>query len=423
MDRQKLVRTYRRALRYPWMAYGVFPAIRKVMLLRSKWQKKGRMAPTVENMAASGQKVTPDLEARTDFFPPSGATTEQVAEYVWNGPRIIRQFFEATARGSVARGKMYVGSLYGCYRLTMPPTFAATIEGGRIDAKTGFLMDRKGQILIESNVSRLEEMDRYRLADVVHEPHQTLEGAIVSLVHPWASNYAHWLLDFLPRVILAERLGFAGRYALLEKRPGFNAASLGCLGIPPERIVDLGHPFGQAERLFVPVTARGTLMPRPEYVAEIRKRSHASVGMTDAAPSRRLYISRKAAERAIVNEAELLPILEKRGFEILQPETMTFEQQVAAFAEAEILAGPHGAGMYNGMFMQPGSMVLEIMNVVRWELSAQRLARLLDVEHWHIHAENRDFADWKTYVNSKEFELSLDRAIEFQAWSRQRRKG
>jgi capsular polysaccharide biosynthesis protein len=195
-------------------------------------------------------------------------------------------------------------------------------------------------------------------------------------------------------------------------------SSLLCLGISRERIIESAAKSIEVERLLIPVTAKATLMPRPEYMAEISRRSREGVGKAAAKPTRRLYISRKAAERSIVNEAELIPVLQKHGFEILQPENLSYEEQVAAFAEAEILMGPHGAGMYNGLFMSPPSMVIEVLNEARWELSAMRMCRLLGIDHWHIHAQNKDFSNWLTYIEPREFERSLASALGFMDWKR-----
>jgi capsular polysaccharide biosynthesis protein len=420
MNRTTVRNLYRRALRWPILAYGVLPAVEKVGLVFSKTRSRGKMAPVVEKLAQEsarlGLEVRSDLPPRLEFYPASGADAAQVGEHVWRGKGLILRFYDAAANASIARGKEYFGMLYGCQRLELPATFTAWVPNARIDAKTGMTLTESGEILKEANFNRIRDEDRCRLAEVSQIQHERHEGEFVCLVHPWSTNYAHWLLDLLPRVVLAQKHGFEGSFLIPKTAHGFLAASLRCLGVSEDRIVRTDAPHLQVERLLAASPAEIGLKSRPEYVREIGDRMRAAVGNAKEPPTRRLYISRKAAERSIVNEGELRPILDKRGFEILQPENLSFEEQVAAFAEASVLIGPHGAGMYNALFMRPPGLVVEVLNEARWEISVVRLARMLGLEHWHIHAENRDFATWDTYAEPKAFERSLDQALEFLEW-------
>ena len=58
-----------------------------------------------------------------------------------------------------------------------------------------------------------------------------------------------------------------------------------------------------------------------------------------------------------------MPILAKRGFEMVAPGTLSFRDQVALFASAEFIAGPHGAGLTNILFSPANAKVLEIFPV------------------------------------------------------------
>ena len=48
------------------------------------------------------------------------------------------------------------------------------------------------------------------------------------------------------------------------------------------------------------------------------------------------------------------------GFAIVRPEELTFDEQVATFARARVIAGPHGAGLSNVAFAPAGCLVFEI---------------------------------------------------------------
>lgn len=76
---------------------------------------------------------------------------------------------------------------------------------------------------------------------------------------------------------------------------------------------------------------------------------------------RRIFISRKFANyRTVVNEDELLPVLKKYDFEVVHLENLSIDQQIKLLSETRFLAGAHGAGLTNMLWMKEGSDVLEI---------------------------------------------------------------
>ena len=78
-----------------------------------------------------------------------------------------------------------------------------------------------------------------------------------------------------------------------------------------------------------------------------------------AAPlSPRVFISRRATlARRIANEDEALAALAPLGFRAYTLEEMSFADQVRLFAQAEIIVGPHGAGMMNLAFSTNAKVV------------------------------------------------------------------
>jgi capsular polysaccharide biosynthesis protein len=75
----------------------------------------------------------------------------------------------------------------------------------------------------------------------------------------------------------------------------------------------------------------------------------------------RLYVSRAGqSDRNVVNEAELRSTLAAHGFEIVKPEAWSLPRQVAAFADAEAVCGPHGAGLVNFVYADDSATLLEL---------------------------------------------------------------
>ena len=76
---------------------------------------------------------------------------------------------------------------------------------------------------------------------------------------------------------------------------------------------------------------------------------------------KRLYVARGAApRRRVLNEAAVEKLLAGFGFTSVNPGALSLKDQVALFADAEIVVGAHGAGLTNCVFMAPGSAVVEL---------------------------------------------------------------
>jgi capsular polysaccharide biosynthesis protein len=87
-----------------------------------------------------------------------------------------------------------------------------------------------------------------------------------------------------------------------------------------------------------------------------------AAGLRDGKPTRRLFVTRRLLVRARVrNEDELMDVAAGFGFEEVMPETLPFRDQMKLFAEAEIVAGSHGSGLANAIFMAPGTGMCEVV--------------------------------------------------------------
>ena len=90
----------------------------------------------------------------------------------------------------------------------------------------------------------------------------------------------------------------------------------------------------------------------------------------------RLYISRGSVPntRRVRDEPALERALADLGFTTLRLEHMGVSEQAKAFDAAEIIVAPHGAGLANIVFCQPGTAVVELfaaeyVNPVFWRLA------------------------------------------------------
>lgn len=201
---------------------------------------------------------------------------------------------------------------------------------------------------------------------------RTFEAGL-SLVGPWTDNYYHWHLDYLSR--LAPILESDDRDPPLLLPPDTTSwmrESLRLLGFTETDWTVLDGRRATVERLTVPTMPRGTPetargLEYLEYTynaasirvvaSEMRSRS------SDSLPDElrdvdRVFVSRRGADRRFVrNLYELRPILEEYGVRIVRPEQYSVAAQVELFGNADLVVGPHGAGLTNLLFTEDATCV------------------------------------------------------------------
>ena len=186
-------------------------------------------------------------------------------------------------------------------------------------------------------------------------------------------NYYHWMLDYLPRLMLA---GADVRLLVNEARAPFQDECFALLGIDADRLV--GAPDAVQivcdELQAAPVPVRQMRLDgaalawlRGDFAAK------ALVGASAGAPMstrRRLYVSRKDASlRRVVNEAELFDALEPLGFELVIGGDLSVAEQVRLFSGADLVVAPHGAALTNLVFTNPGALLVELSAAQRVQYS------------------------------------------------------
>jgi capsular polysaccharide biosynthesis protein len=215
-----------------------------------------------------------------------------------------------------------------------------------------------------------------------------------------STNYAHWLLDSLPRLAMldaADRaLGRPAKIIINTHRALFQSETLAMLGISDDRLLELAYPgVYTARRCFVPNTASGSgtspLVLQPDAVAWLRAAllPKAASGAMQATPraikgGRRLFISRLAegpGKMRLVNHKAVIDAVSRLGFEVVSLGSMSVAEQIGLFAQASVVAGPHGAGFANMAFASQGALLVELMGprVAREYGPTQFYARLTSV--------------------------------------------
>ncbi|MCO6429930.1 MAG: glycosyltransferase family 61 protein [Deltaproteobacteria bacterium] len=184
---------------------------------------------------------------------------------------------------------------------------------------------------------------------------------IISLTSACCYCFYHWMMDSLPKVVLAEMTGYTGQYlvppAVMTR---WVEESMALLGIDPARIVRSGKNIVRTERLYIPTYFSGfNNRSHREIITEYRRRMLERIRPEN---HKRLFIPRKpsAALRRITNHEEVSHFLGTHGFYETYFEDHSLTEQIALAAGAESLVAPHGSGMVHTLFMKPKSTVIEL---------------------------------------------------------------
>ena len=207
------------------------------------------------------------------------------------------------------------------------------------------------------------------------------------------ADYGQWLVEGLPRLALVEErfnladLGFIVSACRGRAMGEVYEDSLALFGIRRDQIVEVGEEPVAVDRLIYPspMTARPWhIAPRCVSVLEqlaARVRAHPS-----GRP--RVYVSRNDGDRRrLVNEAELLPALRQQGFLIVEPEFLTFYQQIGLFRNARIVVGSHGAALTNVAFAAGSPTLLALTSPTTQDDFFSTLMSLKRGRYLSLHGE------------------------------------
>jgi len=248
----------------------------------------------------------------------------------------------------------------GVYRQRQ--VFAARLRGARVHFPSGAVLTRDNTVIVES------ALDSYRLKQTGifgarRTPPVRLPGTMTTIWYRLSEGYYHWLLDSLTRLAA---LPSDTPLTLLLPNPATPLQEASLRLFLPESVTVMRVDPGvyEPDLLLMPsflINKNSAWLP-PTLAKPLRERVFSRLELTPDVPgTRRLYISRgDAPKRRLLNEAEIIAYLSARGFEIVLGSTLSFEDQVRLFHDADIVVGAHGAGLSNLLFASPQTRVLEL---------------------------------------------------------------
>jgi capsular polysaccharide biosynthesis protein len=250
----------------------------------------------------------------------------------------------------------------GCY----------VIRNARV-ARDGLVAD--GALVLCSDALNLQsDYVQPRLDALATLPARRIPGQVVCVFGPGYPVWGHWLVDFLPRLHLLRLAGYKIerlRFLLPTDCPPFGIDLLRRTGVAEENIVlyDPGTEQIQVEELIWPTVLRKGSRLHSLFAEATRSwtRFVIPAGLSPGG-KRRLFVSRTrfGSTRHLTNRARIEAMAASAGFDMIYPEALPFNVQIALFASARQVMGEYGSGLHNTIFGSPELHCCALRGTSHW---------------------------------------------------------
>lgn len=176
-------------------------------------------------------------------------------------------------------------------------------------------------------------------------------------------------------------------YFILPEASSFVVRWAEHLGIPPER------RFYLSEKQLV--RSDELILPSNNYELDYRTIAFIRNRIVPCAScnSDKIFISRSRSVngRHVINEAEVFDrVLAPRGFRVLRLEDFSLHDQATIMRSARVIIAPHGGGLTNLLFCNPGTRVLELFGKEWVFFCYARMCSMLGIDSfYHVAPDTR----------------------------------
>lgn len=201
---------------------------------------------------------------------------------------------------------------------------------------------------------------------LVHDKSPAKISAAAVFVDALAPNYAHWLTEVLPRVAIFgsdERFKQIPLVLNADLHPNIMSSLFAVIdhgreifSLPVGRALNVGKLYFTSPTGYVPFGRRSNNLGHdshgvfsPEAFSLLRE-ILINHGPDEGVWPKHIFIRRSSGTRRIMNAHQIETVLSKMGYVIVEPEKLTFSQQVRLFSQAESIVGGSGAAMANLIF-------------------------------------------------------------------------
>ncbi len=259
----------------------------------------------------------------------------------------------------------------GLVKLEKP--FVAEIKNAQIVGPTAAGFD-ENKYVIEETLPSIDDLPtRALIAQKLFIAKTPKLDTACSLVNAVNHVYGHWITDCLMRIEGVEyyqkRTGRKPLLIINSNLRTWQIDSLKLLGYEPNDYVQWQGNLKKVnvKRLVVPSFRRQGTWIEPSACQWLKQRMLSNLPPLEKGEmtfSPRIYISRpKEAGRAVTNEDAVMEMLAPLGFVSYTLETLSFQEEVRLFSQAEIIIGTHGSGLINMIFSQKKPIIIDLFSL------------------------------------------------------------
>lgn len=241
-------------------------------------------------------------------------------------------------------------------------------------------------------------------------PPEFLSGRTAVVAVNLGSGYGHWLLEELPRLIGLNLLGI--ETILAHHNQKVHEAAFKLLSFTGRIIHTRRRQHWSCEELVIPPLFADLNTPTRELAVMLNKFVESLIDHKKKG-AEKIFISRSQAKRRrVIDEDRLWDKLESRGFKKLVLEQLSWSEQINHFRAARLIVAPHGAGLANLVFCQPGVKVIELLHRAYVPECYKILGSVCALDYRSVITGRHEPLGIKEKVNNLDIPVEVKRVLE-----------
>lgn len=226
---------------------------------------------------------------------------------------------------------------------------------------------------------------------------------IISIAHGWYDNYYHFTLECLVKVFLLREYIPNAMIVFPKKISQFHKEWFDLLDIKNIIFINENEVVSSPQVISCNFPNRD-LNHHHLITADFRnwilEKVKSKGLLKDLGYSKKIFINRsKAKHRRLLNSEEAIPIMENKGYDIIDLEGFSIVDQINLFYHSDCISGIHGASFTNCVFMRKNTQVFDFMHEKFNQLCFLKLAKVLDLNYSGIKCEGNNSHELPGYCD------------------------
>jgi capsular polysaccharide biosynthesis protein len=180
-------------------------------------------------------------------------------------------------------------------------------------------------------------------------------------------NWAHFIEDVLPRIILAsttdkfDAILMGGKISELNREIIARFTKVPIISLEPDSTVRAKHCIIVVQEIRRSLAQTGKIEDLSLVDSELMRKMRESLESNADGATQRIYIGRSNNQfRRLVNRKSVEEYLTNSGFLVVAAENLGLQERLDLFASADVIVAESGAGLVNCYFCKPNTTVIEI---------------------------------------------------------------